>query len=69
MLLKIHDGIMRINDDNGVAMAEAIKYDLEGKTNQVPTVYSGNFVLIEKGIDLSELRKLRSKAFRYSGID
>lgn len=58
--------VMRMNDDNGVAMAEAIKLDLEGKSNQVPTIFSGEFEVIEKGINKQRLQKLKEKAFRYS---
>lgn len=60
--------VMRINDDNGVAMAEAIRLDLEGKTDQVPLVFSGDFVLVEKGISREKLRALEEHSFRYSGI-
>ncbi|WP_071196948.1 substrate-binding domain-containing protein, partial [Vibrio cholerae] len=38
--------VMRMNDDTGVAMAEAIKWDLEGKS--VPLVYSGDFEVVTK---------------------
>ncbi len=58
--------VMRINDDNGVAMAEAIRLDVEGKTNQVPLVFSGDFVLVEKGISREELQTLEQHSFRYS---
>ncbi len=58
--------VMRINDDNGVAMAEAIRLDIEGKTTQVPKVFSGDFVLIEKGITAEKLQVLKDRSFRYS---
>lgn len=61
--------VMRMNDDNGVAMAEAIKYDIEGRKNDVPTIYSGNFVLVEKGLGQDNLNKLKKRAFRYSGMN
>lgn len=61
--------VMRINDDNGVAMAEAIRLDLEGKTSQVPTVFSGEFVVVEKGISKEQLQALREQSFRYSGVE
>ena len=57
---------MRINDDNGIAMAEAIKLDIVGKTHQVPTIFSGNFAVIKKGIKKEKLQLLKEKAFRYS---
>ena len=58
--------VMRMNDDNGVAMAEAIKLDLEDKINQVPTIFSGEFEVVKKGISKELLQKLKDKAFRYS---
>lgn len=60
--------VMRINDDNGVAMAEAIRLDVEGKTDHVPMVFSGDFVVVKKGITAAELQALKERAFRYSGI-
>ncbi len=59
--------VMRMNDDAGVAIAEAISQDLQHL--KVPTVYSGDFVLIDKQISASELTRLRAQAFRYSGAD
>jgi len=61
--------VMRMNDDNGVAMAEAVKLDLLGKSNKVPTIYSGEFSLVKKGIDKKELEELKHKAFRYTMHD
>lgn len=58
--------VMRMNDDNGVAMAEAIRLDLENRSDQVPLVYSGEFSLVEKGIETSKLKGLQVRAFRYS---
>ncbi len=56
--------VMRMNDDTGVAIAEAIGQDLQQL--EVPTVYSGEFALIQKGITPAELAKLKARAFRYS---
>jgi len=55
--------VMRINDDNGVAMADAISLDIDGRSGEVPTVYSGDMVLVKKGMDVEKLKK---RAFRYS---
>lgn len=60
--------VMRINDDNGVAMAEAIRLDLEGEKSQVPIVFSGDFAVVEKGITEEKLQALRERSFRYSGV-
>lgn len=56
--------VMRMNDDTGVAMAEAIKWDLEGKT--VPTVYSGSFELVTNNDSKERMERLKQTAFRYS---
>jgi autoinducer 2-binding protein LuxP len=58
--------VMRMNDDNGVAMAEAIKLDITSQSNKIPLIYSGQFVLIDKNIDDTKLDLLKQKAFRYS---
>jgi len=58
--------VMRINDDNGIAMAEAVKLDLQGQGNKVPTVFSGDFAIVEKGIAEDKIEMLKKKAFRYS---
>lgn len=60
--------VMRINDDNGVAMAEAIRLDIEGKTDQVPIIFSGDLVVVEKGITKKKLQALQERSFRYSGV-
>lgn len=60
--------VMRMNDDNGVAMAEAIRLSIEGKRRKVPVVFSGDFALIKKGISKQSLEKLKQQAFRYSGL-
>lgn len=56
--------VMRMNDDTGVAMAEAIKWDLEGKA--VPTVYSGDFELVTSEDSMERINELKQRAFRYS---
>lgn len=58
--------VMRMNDDNGVAMAEAIKLDLEGTTNLVPQIYSGDFKLVKQGIEKEVLKGFKNRAFRYT---
>ncbi|MDH5926882.1 substrate-binding domain-containing protein [Vibrio lentus] len=57
--------VMRINDDTGIAMAEAIKWDLTGLA--VPTVYSGDFELVTKEDSPERISELKQRAFRYSG--
>lgn len=59
--------VMRINDDNGIAMAEAIKLDIQGEGNRVPIVYSGEFVLVNQKTTSVDLDELKRRAFRASG--
>jgi len=58
--------VMRMNDDNGVAMADAIALDLQKKGAMVPVIYSGDMELIEKGMSIEHIENLRKRAFRYS---
>jgi autoinducer 2-binding protein LuxP len=59
--------VMRMNDDHGVAIAEAIMLDRMGKRDQVPLVFSGEFELLLKGVDPRMLDQLEERAYRYSG--
>ncbi len=58
--------VMRMNDDNGVAMAEAIRLDLQGLSEQVPHIYSGDIQLINRETPPEEIKALKARAFRYS---
>ncbi len=58
--------VMRMNDDNGVAIADAIVMDLNGQSEQVPTTYSGDIKLLTKSDKAEEIEKLKQRAFRYS---
>lgn len=58
--------VMRMNDDTGIAMAEGIKWDLEGR--QVPHVYSGDFELITAEDSALTIDKFKQRAFRYSDL-
>jgi autoinducer 2-binding protein LuxP len=59
--------VLRLNDDNGVAMAEAIKAELEQRSEQLPQVFSGEMVLVTGSTPPQELQQLIDRAFRYSG--
>jgi autoinducer 2-binding periplasmic protein LuxP len=61
--------VMRMNDDNGVAMAEIIHLRLLGKKSEVPTLFSGEFTLITPETSAQTIEKLKKQAFRYSGKD
>ncbi len=72
-LAAIKDGrldvtVMRMNDDNGVAIAEAIHLALIGENASVPTIFSGDFALITSDTTSQEITHLKRRAFRYSGI-
>jgi autoinducer 2-binding periplasmic protein LuxP len=56
--------VMRMNDDNGAAMAEAILWQIQGAS--VPTIYSGDMLLVTKEMTKSEIDRLVVRAFRYS---
>ncbi|MDP5253243.1 MULTISPECIES: autoinducer 2-binding periplasmic protein LuxP [unclassified Vibrio] len=56
--------VMRMNDDTGIAMAEAIKWDIQGES--VPTVFSGDFEVVTKNDSPQRIQMLKKRAFRYS---
>lgn len=58
--------VMRMNDDNGVAMAEAIALDQAGREDEVPVVYSGAFELVTSEDSTHRIDDLKARAFRYS---
>lgn len=66
---KLALAVMRINDDNGIAMAEAIKLALENKQKQIPQIYSGRFVVIDQKTDEKTLQEYKNRAFIYSGVE
>lgn len=59
--------LMRMNDANGISMAEAIKRDLEGKP--VPLIFSGDFTILDESMSLDEIKRMESQAFQYSNKD
>lgn len=65
---KLDVTVMRMNDDNGVAMAEAIKLDLAGDEKKVPVIYSGDYVVVTKESSPAKISELKQQAFRYSGV-
>ncbi len=60
--------VMRMNDDNGVAMAEAIRLRLLDRDREVPTIFSGQFKLVSGSTPKEEIRTFQKRAFRYSGL-
>ncbi len=59
--------VMRMNDDNGVAMAEAIRLDLAGRRQDVPVVFCGDMELVNTTTPRNQIERLKKRAFRYSG--
>ena len=59
--------VMRINDDNGIAMAEAIKLDQLNLSQRIPHIFAGDIELLHKGASSSVINQLKQKAFRLSG--
>lgn len=57
--------LMRVNDQSGISMAEAIRQDMLGSS--VPTVYSGDFRLLTKGMEQNLIERYIKEAFIYSG--
>lgn len=66
---KLNATPMRISDDVGVATAEAIKYYLEKRAEQVPIIYLGRITVASSKMSSDELDKLSQEAFRYSGTE
>lgn len=59
--------VMRINDDTGVAIAEALQRDLQGLP--LPRVFAGDLVLVTPDTPKTVLRGLQERAFRYSDME
>ena len=59
---------MRMSDDVGVAMAEAIRADIEGRADDIPLVFLGRIDIVssESGPDVVDA--FEKEAFRYTGI-
>ena len=59
---------MRMGDDVGVAMAEAIRLDLEGRGDELPLVFLGRITIAHNGMDAASIDAMEQEAFRYTGI-
>jgi len=64
---KLDFTVMRMNDDNGVAIAEAIKLDQMGASAKNPKIFSGEFATVTSEMSTSVIDKLIERALRYSG--
>lgn len=59
---------MRMSDDVGVAMAEAIKMDLQGREDDIPLVFLGRIDIVSSASGPEVVDAFEKEAFRYTGI-
>lgn len=59
---------MRMADDVGVAAAEIIRADLEGRTDEVPLVFLARITIATGTQGAEEVDAMEAESFRYSGI-
>lgn len=59
---------MRMGDDVGVAMAEAIRLDVEGRTDEIPLVFLGRITIVASDSGPEVVDEMEREAFRYTGI-
>ena len=59
---------MRLGDDVGAATAEAIKADLEGRSDELPLVFLGRITVAHDELSAEEIDALEQEAFRFSGV-
>ncbi|WP_052719294.1 substrate-binding domain-containing protein [Halomonas sp. HG01] len=57
---------MRINDDNGVAMAEAMRMVMLGQQARVPAIFAGDIVRVTRDTPPERIDELKRRAFRLS---
>jgi autoinducer 2-binding protein LuxP len=58
---------MRINDDNGVTMAEAMRMVMLGQASRVPAIFAGEIVRVSRDTPPQAIAELERRAFRLSG--
>jgi len=59
---------MRMSDDVGVATAEIIRADLEGRTDEVPLVFLARISIATGTQGAEEVDAMEAESFRYTGI-
>jgi len=59
---------MRMGDDVGAAAAEALKFHLEGREDELPLVFLGRILVAHDEMPAEELDALETEAFRFSGV-
>jgi len=65
---EINWAVMRMQDDWGVALAEIIKYDVEGRRDEIPLVVIGGVVLITDEMTPDDVTEWTAYAYRYRGV-
>ena len=59
---------MRMGDDVGVAMAEAIRADVEGRADELPLVFLGRISIVTSESGPEVVDEMEREAFRYTGV-
>ncbi len=59
---------MRMSDDVGVSLAEAIRADLEGRQDEIPLVFLGRIDIVASDSGPEVVDAFEKEAFRYTGI-
>ncbi len=59
---------MRMSDDVGVALAEAIRADQEGRQDDIPLVFLGRITIVASDSGPEVVEAFEKEAFRYTGI-
>lgn len=59
---------MPMGDDAGAAVAEAIKYHMEGRQAELPKIFLGRFAIANDEMSIAEIDALEKEAFRSSGV-
>lgn len=59
---------MRMSDDVGVSLAEAIRADIEGRQDDIPLVFLGRITIVASDSGPEVVNEYEQEAFRYTGI-
>lgn len=59
---------MRMGDDVGAAVAEAIKFHMEGRGDELPQIFLGRITIANDEMSVEEIDALEQEAFRFSGV-
>ena len=59
---------MRMDGDTGAATAEAVRADMEGRTDELPFVFLVRVTVAHDQMSIDEISALEPEAFRFSGV-